>query len=119
MIGAFLGGIEHPRGRVIFDSGLHPGVLFPQNLYAVGCTELLHVGVLRKLDRAVHEHSPDRRGGIGALQCVRQAVRNVGIVVIAHPDDAEKIRRIAGEPDVVRGPCLACCGRGEASLARC
>ena len=51
---------------------------------AFGGGEGFHVGVLRKLDGALHELGPDGRGGVGAFDL------DVGVVVVADPDDAER-----------------------------
>lgn len=84
------------------------GGIDAEHLDAVGRCEGLHVRVLRELDGAVHERGPDGRGGVGALQL------DVGVVVIADPDDAEQVGGVAGEPGVVRGAGFACCWCVEA-----
>ena len=77
---------------------------------AVGCGEGLHVGVLWELDGSVHELGPDGRGGVSALQL------NVGVVVVADPDDAEEVGGVAGEPGVVLSAGFAG-GRGGEAVA--
>ena len=42
---------------------------------------------------------------------------DVGVVVVADPDDAEQVGGVAGEPGVVRGAGLAGGGSGEAEAA--
>lgn len=52
---------------------------------ALGRAEGLDVGVLGKLDCALHELGPDGRGGVGAFDL------DVGVVVVADPDDADEV----------------------------
>ncbi len=78
---------------------------------AFGGSEGFNVGVLGELDGALHELGPDGRGGEGALEL------DVGVVVVADPDDAEEVGGVAGEPGVVAGSGLAGGGGGEAVAA--
>ena len=82
-----------------------------------GGGEGLHVGVLGELDSALHEVGPDRCGGVGTLQFVGEGGGDVGVVVVADPDDAEEVGGVAGEPDVVGGAGFAGGGGGEAEGA--
>jgi len=75
---------------------------------AVGCGEGFDVGVLRKLDRAFHELRPYGSRSMSAFDL------DVGVVVVADPDDADEVRGIAGEPGIVAGSCLAGGRSGEA-----
>ena len=50
-----------------------------------GGDEGFDVGVLRKLDGALHELGPDGCGGVCALEL------DVGVVVVADPDDADEV----------------------------
>ncbi len=86
---------------------------------AFGRREGFDVGVLGELDGAVHELSPDGGGGVGALERTCQATRDICVVVISYPHDAEQVRGVAGEPDIVGGSGLAGCGCGEAMPASC
>ncbi len=100
-VGVGAGGVgEEVRGFVEAD-----------DLDAGGSDEALHVGVLRELLGALHELAPDGGGGGGALHF------DVGVVVVADPDDAEEVGRVGGEPDVVRGAGFAGGGVGEAAGA--
>ena len=76
-----------------------------------GAAEGFDVGVLGELDGALHELGPDGRGGVGAFDL------DVGVVVVADPDDAEEVGGVAGEPGVVAGAGLAGGGCGEAVRA--
>ena len=78
---------------------------------AFRCGEGFDVGVLGKLDGALHELGPDGRGGVGAFDL------DVGVVVVADPDDAEEVGGVSGEPGVVAGAGLAGGGSGEAVSA--
>ncbi len=59
----------------------------------------------------LHELGPDGRGRESALEL------DVGVVVVADPDDAEEIGGVAGEPGVVAGSGFAGGGGGEAVAA--
>lgn len=69
------------------------------------------VRILRKLDGAVHELRPDGGCGQGSDKF------DVGVVVVADPDDADEIGGIGCEPDVVAGAGLAGGGGVEAKPA--
>ena len=75
---------------------------------AVRFGELVDIGVLRELDGALHELGPDGGGGEGSLEL------DVGVVVVADPDDADEVGSVAGEPGVVGGTGLTGGGCGEA-----
>ena len=77
---------------------------------ALGRREGFDVGVLGKLDGALHELGPDGSGGMSAFDL------DVGVVVVADPDDADEVRGVAGEPGVVAGAGLAG-GRGGEAMA--
>ena len=47
------------------------------------------------------------------LDLAGEVGRDVGVVIVADPDDAEEVGGVAGEPDVVGGAGLAGCGCGE------
>ncbi len=76
-----------------------------------GRDELARIGVLRQLDRVLHELRPDGRRGFAAFQL------QIRIVVIADPDDAQQVAGKAGEPRIVRGAGFARCRGGEACSA--
>src|SRR4051794_38647975 len=38
---------------------------------------------------------------------------NIAVIIVTHPDDAEQVRRKAGEPAVMRGAGFSRCGSGE------
>src|SRR5438874_111051 len=58
--------------------------------YARRRRERLHIAVAGQLVSTQHELGPDGRSGVGALKF------EIGVVVIADPDDAEEIRGITG-----------------------
>jgi hypothetical protein len=70
--------------------------------------EGLDVGILREQDRALHELGPYGSRGVSAFDL------DVGVIVVADPDDADKVRGIAGEPGIMAGSCLAGGRSGEA-----
>ncbi len=80
---------------------------------AVGWGEGFDVGVLGELDGAVHELGPDGSGGDGSGEF------DVGVVVVADPDDADKVGVVGGEPCVVGGAGFARGGGHESTLADC
>jgi len=75
---------------------------------ALGSAEGFDVRVLGKLDSALHELGPDGSGGVGAFNL------DVGVVVVADPDNAEEVGGVAGKPGVVAGSCFAGCRSSEA-----
>ena len=92
--------------------GLQVGHLVQLHLeHAFRWKKLVGVGILRQLDRPLHEVGPDGSRRESAHQF------HVGIVIVPDPDDADEVRGVASEPYVVAGAGLAC-GRGhEAALA--
>ena len=115
------GAVEECDGEAVAGAGVVDGqvggFIDAQDLHAVGGGEGLHVRVLRQRDGALHELGPDGRGGVGALERLGEVVRNVGVVVVADPDDAEQVGGVAGEPGVVRGAGFASGGSGESACA--
>ena len=109
------GAVEEGGGEAVAGAGVVGeqvgGAVDADDVDAVGRGEGLHVGVLRELDGAVHELGPDGRGGDGAGEL------DVGVVVVADPDDADEVGGVAGEPGVVGGAGFAGGGSGEAVLA--
>ena len=82
--------------------GQQVGVLVQlHHRYAGGSGKLPRVGILRQLHRRLHELRPDRRGR------QRPGQLHVGVVVVAHPHDANQIAGVTREPRVVRGPRLS------------
>ena len=78
---------------------------------AFGRAEGFDVGVLRELNGALHERRPDGCGGVGSLNL------DVGVVVVADPDDTKQVGGVAGEPGIVLGAGLTGGRRGEALRA--
>src|SRR5690242_12383571 len=65
--------------------------------------EVARIGVLRKLNGAFHELRPDGGGELGAFGL------DVGVVVIAHPDDTDQVGGVSGKPGIVRCAGFAGC----------
>jgi hypothetical protein len=78
---AWAGGVDQKTGWSVDVSGGD----------AFGRDEGFDVGVLRELDRALHELGPDGSGRVRALQPPGEPGRDVGVVVVADPDDADKV----------------------------
>ena len=85
---------------------------------AGGRHKVLSIGVLRQLHRVLHEVGPDGTGGARALGIEdAQLLFDVGVVVVADPDDAEEVGGESGVPGVVGGSGFAGGGRDEAHVA--
>ena len=95
-------------GRVSRQVG---GAVDAEAVDAIGSGEGSHVGVLRELDGAVHEASPNGRGRDGSGKFY------VRVVVVSDPDDADEIGRVGCKPRIMRCAGFASSGGGEASLA--
>ena len=116
-MGAGVGGrgaIEEGGIVVLGAGGIGKEVRVLVELYQVDTLrygEVAGVGVLGQLDGMLHECGPDGGGGMRTFQL------DVGIVVIADPDDADEVGRVAGEPGIVRGAGFSRSGGLESEAA--